>query len=101
MIHYSCDGCGKILDSGDETRYKVKIETYIANDMDEEDDCLDGENLMSGPFNYDDDEEDIDDELENIEYKTFQFDLCLACYKNYLQNPISNKSLPNKRFSEN
>lgn len=96
MIHYTCDGCGKILDSDHDIRYKVKIETYIANDMEEE---FDNENVMEDSFCFDD--ENIDEELDDIEYKTFQYDLCLSCYKNYLQNPISHKNIPNKRFSEN
>lgn len=100
MIHYSCDGCGKILDSSGETRYKVKIETYIANDL--EDDELDEEGLENEDFDFDeDDDECFEDEMKDIEYRTFQFDLCQSCYKNYLKNPISSNPLQNKRFSEN
>lgn len=100
MIHYSCDGCGKILGTGDNTRYKVKIETYIASDTDE-DENFDNDDILNNAFDYDEDDENIEDELEEIEYKTFQFDLCTSCYKNYLQNPLSNKIMPKKRFSEN
>lgn len=99
MIHYSCDSCGKVLDSGDETRYKVKIETYIANDLDDDD--LDTESFENEEFGFNDDDENIGDELDDIEYKTFQYDLCQSCYKNYLKNPIAHKTLQNKRFSEN
>ena len=99
MVHYSCDSCGKILDSGDDTRYKVKIETYIANDID--DDEFDAESLENNEFDFGEDDENIDDELDDIDYKTFQFDLCYTCYKNYAKNPISNKILQRKRFSEN
>lgn len=101
MIHFSCDGCGKILeDSGEDIRYKVKIETYIANDT-EDDGSFENDDILNNAFDYDDDDDSINDELEEIEYRTFQFDLCPACYKNYLQNPLSSKTLPKKRFSEN
>lgn len=98
MIHYSCDSCGKILDSSDDTRYKIKIETYIANGLDED---LDSDSLEDEGIDFAEDDEIIEDDLDDIEYKTFQFDLCYSCYKNYVKNPISPKVLQNKRFSEN
>lgn len=100
MVHYSCDGCGKILESADDVRYKVKIETYIASDNDE-DECFDNGDILSNSFDYENDEEYFDEMLEDIEYNTLQFDLCISCYKDYQQNPLSKKRSPKKRFSEN
>ncbi len=100
MIHYTCDGCKKNLNSNDDIRYKVKIETYIANDLD--DDTLDTECIENEDFVMDEDEdENICDELDEIEYNTFEFDLCQACYKSYHKNPVSIKTFQYKRFSEN
>ena len=100
MIHYTCDGCKKNLNSNDDIRYKVKIETYIANDLD--DDTLDSECLENEDFVMDEDEdENICDELDEIEYNTFEFDLCQPCYKSYQKNPVSIKTFQYKRFSEN
>lgn len=103
MVHYTCDMCGKVLVSGEDIRYKVKIETYIANDLEDVEDNLEDENIVDDMSDFDEDDDNFEDEdeLEEIEYKTFHFDLCSACYKKYLQNPLTNKSTPNRRFSEN
>lgn len=99
MVHYSCDGCGKILGCDTDPRYKVKIESYLASGLDED---FESEGLQNGCVDFcEADEDDMDDDLEEIEYNTFQFDLCQSCYRNYAKNPISVKNIQSKRFSEN
>ncbi len=58
----------------------------------EEDDVDDGDEEM----------DNIDsDEIDNLEYKTFRYDLCCKCHSRYLQDPLSIKSIRRGRFSEN
>jgi hypothetical protein len=105
MIRYSCDMCGRSLVPDEDERYVVKIEVYAACDsMDA--DCEDEEFIND--FEDDDDDEsdeEIDNidsgEIENIEYKTFRYDLCCKCHSRYLQDPLSINSIRRGRFSEN
>ena len=110
MVHYTCDMCGKPLLAGEDIRYVVKIEVYATCDsMDTEDDL--DEELWEME---DDDDDDVDDDendrvageelgddRDDEEYKTFRFDLCHKCHKKYLQDPLFLKSWNRTRFSEN
>ncbi len=104
MISYSCDMCGQSLVPEENERYVVKIEVYSACDS-LDSDCEDEEFIND----FEEDEGDCDDEMdnlapddiENIEYKTFRYDLCCKCHSRYLQDPLSIKSIRRGRFSEN
>ncbi len=105
MIRYSCDMCGRSLVPDEDERYVVKIEVYAACDsMDA--DCED-EEFINDFEDDDDDESDVEmdnidsGEIENIEYKTFRYDLCCKCHSRYLQDPLSINSIRRGRFSEN
>lgn len=89
MEHLYCDMCGKPLLLDEDVRYEVKIEVYAAYDpmeMTEEDLEEDFEEEIHELI---EEMKDIDeDELEEGVYKSFKFDLCAACHKIYLQDPL-------------
>jgi hypothetical protein len=98
MLHFSCDLCGKDLLAVADNRYVVKMEVYAAHDPAE---------LI---------EEDLDaDHLEEISqiladengdcepapaYKKLRYDLCSACHKRFLADPLGREA-QKFDFSEN
>jgi hypothetical protein len=94
--------CGRPLPVDEEIRYVVKIEVYTAcDDMDRDDDMEEEIWEMEGGDERQDDMPNPAESLENGEYKTFRFDLCIKCHKKYLQDPLFLKSWNKTRFSEN
>jgi hypothetical protein len=88
MIHYSCDGCKRILDSEDDVRYVVKLEVYAAMDATDEDGDPDRDHL-----------EEIQEILQRVDdakcealgddvYQQLRFDLCPECRRKLLRNPL-------------
>ncbi|MDR4505600.1 MAG: hypothetical protein MRK01_12570 [Candidatus Scalindua sp.] len=102
MIRYSCDMCGRSIIPEEDVRYVIKIEAYAACEpADAEDEDFDEELIED--FDEEDEEEfsDFETEDEEVDYKTFRFDLCSKCHSKYLQDPLSIKSIRRSRFSEN
>ena len=100
MIHYTCDGCQRIIDSKADLRYVVRMEVYAAMD----------------PVNSDGDDDDhleeIQEILERMEdtdsdrigddvYQQLRFDLCPECQKKFLEKPIFREPAKQFNFSEN
>jgi hypothetical protein len=88
MVEYRCDGCGKIMQPG-ELRYTVTIDVRAAYDTLEV-------SLMDLVRNH---RQEILDLLERLRgqdiqqvedqiYKHFQRDLCPACHRGYIANPL-------------
>lgn len=87
MIHFSCDGCGRVIRHDDETRYVVRMEVYAAIDEDSAQVADEADHL-----------EEIEDLLEKIEdydtqsdetlYKQIRYDLCEGCRERFLSNPL-------------
>ena len=92
MVHYTCDMCGKPLLSDEDVRYVVKIEVYAAYDpmeITEEDLDRDHKKEIADLLSQ---MEDMDpEELEEGVYKRMRFDLCAACHRRYLANPLAVK----------
>ncbi len=88
MTYYKCDGCGKTLRK-EELRYRVKIEVcavYEQNEIhladiirDHQQEILQLIRKMEGMSA---------EELEEQIYKGFEFDLCPACHRKYIQSPL-------------
>jgi hypothetical protein len=101
MIRYSCDACGRDLDSKSDLRYVVKMEVYAAFDpavAEEEDDR--------------DHLQEIQDILERLEdaadpqvgeevYQQMRFDLCPECRKRFMKNPLAREAAKVFGFSAN
>lgn len=87
MLHFTCDGCSKVLQSS-EDRYVVKIEVFAAHDPHELTEAdLEPDHL-----------EAISDLLqENLEEQVLlepstrqiRYDLCATCRTRYLRDPLS------------
>lgn len=97
MIRYRCDGCGCDLPPNDSSRFIVKIEVFAsastleisAEDL-AKDHAAEIEALIkqtrSMPL----------EELEDGVYRSLQFDLCPACRRRYLADPIGPARPPAK-----
>lgn len=99
MIHFTCDLCGKTLVAQKELRYVVKIDVYSAlNPMEMYDEELDKDpleevsDLMPGAeeMGSAEPEESVDGD-----FHTFRYDLCPACYAEYVKNPLG-RPVPRK-----
>ncbi len=103
MMHFSCDGCGKDLTADGRERYVVRVDAYRAAPAGE---------LTAADLD--------DDQIEQMakllqehnktgaalpeplpESQQLRFDLCVACYRRFVQNPLGRESVPRFRFSKN
>lgn len=104
MIHYTCDGCGRVIDQDDETRYVVRLEVYAAIDddapqaVDEEDHLDEIEDLLERLEDYDEDGLD-EDEGQRL-YRQARYDLCPQCRERFVRNPMG-RGATRLGFSEN
>ena len=90
MSDFCCDMCGKALLTDSPVRYVVRIEVFAAYDpMELTDGDLARDHLkeirelakrMAGM-----DPKELEDQV----YRDFTFDLCPACQKKYLKNPLA------------
>ena len=94
----TCDMCGKMLLADEDTRYVVRIEVFAAYDPMEltEDDlrrdrAADIAQLLARM------EQMNPQELEDQVYKKFVFDLCPACQRKYLANPLRTRQPPDSK----
>ena len=102
MIHYTCDGCKRIMVPEEQVRYVVKMEIYAAVEPveqdaidDDRDHLLEIQDILERMDSADDDE--IGDEV----YQQLRFDLCPACRKKLLENPLPRGAAKHFDFSEN
>jgi hypothetical protein len=88
MITHMCDRCGQPLEKG-QLRYAVKVQVFAAYDEME----IGGKDLLKSH------KEEIaklieqakgmtEEELMRDVYVELKFDLCRACHKEYLKQPI-------------
>jgi len=101
MVHYTCDLCGKELFVEDDVRYVVKIEVYPVYDpISEEEEALEEDHLTAMHESFSQDGQQEQGESDD-EYDSFRFDLCEACHKRYLEDPLFRKILRRMGFSPN
>jgi hypothetical protein len=88
MVHYICDRCGRPIDQG-ELRYIAKVQVYAAYDPLEitfddlmRDHTPEIEQLLRQCEGL------TEEELMRDVHVQFQFDLCRACQRAYLENPL-------------
>ena len=102
MVHFTCDVCGKAISAVEDLRYVVKIEVYAASDpleLTEADLEKDHMEQISQLIKHI--EETKPEDFEDQVYKSFRFDLCPACQKKYLKDPLSRDARRHLKFSEN
>src|SRR6516225_5161952 len=89
MKHQTCDLCGHELLGRSEIRYEVKIEVKAAYDpLNFTEDDL-AQNVRTEIAKLIQQLEGIsEDEAQNEVYRQFKFDLCAACQKKYVREPL-------------
>ena len=89
MIRYKCDICGKELAATGTGRYIVQVEVYAAEspiEFTEQDLGRDTRAEMRDLI--DQLSRANPDDIEDQTYRRFRFDLCAACQRDYLKNPL-------------
>jgi len=89
MITHICDRCGRPIEKG-QLRYTAKIQVYAAADLLEitlEDLLRDNKREMDEILGQCEDLSE--EELMRDVYIAFQFDLCRACQRAYVADPLS------------
>ena len=103
MIHYSCDRCGRPINPQDEIRYVVRMEVEAVMEP------------LEGGVVEDEDRDHLmelheilehGDELNNPligdgVYRRERFDLCPACHRKFMQNPVGREVSKQLDFSQN
>jgi len=89
MIRYECDGCGCALDAGDGNRFIVKMEIFAAAGQVEfteeelrRDHTAEIRSLIERLGQAD------PDDIEDRTYRCLSFDLCPACQRSLLADPL-------------
>jgi hypothetical protein len=102
MLHVTCDLCGKEIRPGEEQRYVVKIEVFAANEttpLTEED--LDEDHLEEISQLLAAEECGLAPSGEDSTTVFRRYDLCPACRKRFLKDPLGREAHLNLSFSEN
>ena len=102
MLRYSCDLCGRELDSQNDLRYVVRMEVYAAFDPLRTDESEDDQDHLQ-------EVQDIIERMEDAEceqigedvYQQMRFDLCPECRKRFLKSPLGREAAKLCEFSEN
>jgi len=89
MNHKSCDRCGHELLGQSEVRYEVKIEVKAAYDpLNFSEDDL-AQNVRTEIAKLIQQLEGVSEEdAQNEVYQQFEFDLCAACQRRYVKEPL-------------
>lgn len=102
MLHVTCDLCGKDLHPEIDRRYVVKIEVYAAHDPCQlTEDDLDEDHMEAISEVLRDEEVLADPDEEQPAHKNLRFDLCPACQKKFLRDPLNRETDHSFDFSEN
>jgi hypothetical protein len=101
MLHVTCDGCGKEL-RPDDDHHVVKIEVFTARDPHELTEADLDDDHMEAVSELLRQEEETDEAIE-LEPATrhMRFDLCGACRKRYLRDPLGRETAQKLHFSPN
>jgi hypothetical protein len=102
MMHFSCDRCQRPIDSTESLRYVVhmdiraRIDGVDLGDEDDQDDTLmELDEILAC-------EEERDQELIGSDVaQQIRLDLCPACYKIFIRNPLGRRTHSEMHFSEN
>lgn len=88
MIRFECDKCGVSLQANDAQRYIVKMEIFAAAGHID----LDSESINHSQSQLKDVLDKLatadPNEVEDQTYRSFRFDLCNSCRKNFIQTPL-------------
>jgi len=101
MIHYSCDRCKRTLDPAQDLRYVVKIDAQVALEPLDNPESTDDRDYLEEVQELLEElsDADADDIALGLPVQR-RFDLCIDCYRKYLQNPLG-ESAAQVGFSSN
>ena len=89
MIRYSCDLCGRNLDTQNDLRYVVRMEVYAALDpMASDGDDDDRDHLQEVQDILERMEATESDQIGEDVYQQLRFDLCPECRHKFLKSPL-------------
>jgi hypothetical protein len=102
MTHFSCDVCGKDMTPGGSERYVLKMEGFAATDPAElTDDDLETDHVEEMARMLCEMEE-ADAEPQCLPTcKKMRFDLCAACFRKFVNDPLGRESAAKFDFSPN
>jgi hypothetical protein len=100
MIHYSCDRCQREIHQH-EIRYQIHIEARAALEQTEEEYNDETDHLAEL--------QDILEKLQGVDgdeikqeiYQRHRYDLCRACYQQFIDNPLNCEQTMEVEFSPN
>jgi hypothetical protein len=114
MIHYTCDRCKAEIDLAEQTRYIVQMEVHCVGDGDDEpQDSTEVDSLSELHLLLEGIESEpetsaasADGRCELASDETLptyraQYDLCPACYRSFLRNPLGRDAGLRPQFSKN
>ncbi len=99
MLHYSCDLCGQRIG---ERRFVARLEVFPSFDPEQiTDEDLDRDNLEEISEILAEMELTGNLELDDVEPRTYRYDLCPTCYREFRKDPLARHRPRRMRFSEN
>jgi len=101
MIHFTCDGCHRPIDTEHDARYVVRLEVYTALDASEEDWNGDRDHLEEIQDLLEGLDDELDDRIGEDVYQQLRYDLCSDCRRKFLRNPLGRGLAPKLNFSHN
>ncbi len=99
MIHFTCDGCQRRIDTEKENRYVVRLEVYAAVDAESDEEEVDHLEAIDEMLERLD--EVSDQELDGGVYQQVCYDLCEQCRAELLKNPLGRITATKLGFSNN
>lgn len=103
MVHFTCDLCGKDLTATGDSRFVVKIEAFAGFDPNQiTEDDLDDDHMeeVAAILRHEADCLHPED-LDASSFKGFRYDLCSACHRRFIKDPLNRDLLRSLNFSEN
>ena len=101
MIHFTCDRCKREIDPDLELRYVVRLEVQAMMEPCEVDVQDDRDHLVEIQEILERMDDLNDDNIGDDVYQRRRFDLCPACYRKYIKNPLGREAAPQLNFSKN
>jgi DNA-directed RNA polymerase subunit RPC12/RpoP len=101
MIHYTCDRCHRVINSEQEIRYTLRLESTAAIDLPEDIQGDDRNHLEELNEMLEQLEETERQEISESVYQVQRFDLCSECQRQFLKNPLGTEKSPKLQFSDN
>src|SRR6478609_3316060 len=101
MIHFTCDRCKREIDPDLELRYVVRLEVQAMMEPCEVDVQDDRDHLLEIQEVLERMDDLNDDNIGDDVYQRRRFDLCPACYRKYIKNPLGREPAHHLNFSKN